>query len=78
MFRLQGSDFAPTLGETLPQPGITPALADEAKTAFVTGLHVAVVASLMHIALGVIALRWMSVSRLRGLDVGQAAGSRRS
>jgi DHA2 family multidrug resistance protein-like MFS transporter len=37
---------------------------EEAKAAFVTGLHVAVAAAaLLHVALGTLALRWLSGSR---------------
>jgi DHA2 family multidrug resistance protein-like MFS transporter len=57
VFRLQGPGLAPTLDETLQ---LAPAAADEAKGAFVTGLHVAVaVAALLHLALGALALRWL-------------------
>ncbi|PIM69177.1 MFS transporter [Streptomyces sp. JV178] len=60
LFRLQGPDLAPTLDETLHLPGLTSAVITDAKSAFVTGLHAAVaVASLLHVALGVLALRWL-------------------
>ncbi|TWF75318.1 DHA2 family multidrug resistance protein-like MFS transporter [Pseudonocardia hierapolitana] len=60
VFRLQGPDLAPTLDGTLQLPGLTPAVAEDAKSAFVTGLHaVAGVAGLLHVALGVLALRWI-------------------
>ncbi|WP_117210491.1 MFS transporter [Allorhizocola rhizosphaerae] len=53
VFRLQGPGFAPTLDETLQLPGLAPTTAGQAKTAFVNGLHLAVVAAgLLHIALG--------------------------
>lgn len=62
-FRLEGPDLAPTLGETLQLPEIAAATVVDAKTAFVTGLHtVAAVASLLHVALGVLALRWIPAS----------------
>ncbi len=57
IFRLHGPDLAPTLDETLE---LAPAAVEKAKTAFVTGLHtVAVVAGLLHAALGILALRWL-------------------
>jgi DHA2 family multidrug resistance protein-like MFS transporter len=60
VFRLQGPDLAPTLDGTLQLPGLAPAGAQDAKSAFVTGLHaVAAVASLLHLALGALALRWL-------------------
>jgi DHA2 family multidrug resistance protein-like MFS transporter len=63
VFRLQGPDVAATLDETLQLPGLASATVEEAKTAFVTGLHVAVAAAaLLHVALGALALRWLSGS----------------
>ncbi|WP_258311372.1 MFS transporter [Streptomyces sp. NWU49] len=60
IFRLQGPDLASTLDETLQLPGLAPATVVNAKAAFVTGLHVAAaVASLLHVALGILALRWL-------------------
>jgi DHA2 family multidrug resistance protein-like MFS transporter len=60
VFRLSGPDLAPTLDETLHLPDLVPAMAEEAKTAFVTGLHAAAAAaSLLHMALGILALRWI-------------------
>jgi DHA2 family multidrug resistance protein-like MFS transporter len=60
VFRLHGPDLAPTLDETLQLPDLAPAMAEEAKTAFVTGLHVAAaVAGVLHMALGILALRWI-------------------
>jgi DHA2 family multidrug resistance protein-like MFS transporter len=65
IFRLQGPDLASTLDETLQLPGLTPAAVVNAKAAFVTGLHVAAaVASLLHVALGTLALRWLPRSGL--------------
>ncbi|MGD9484961.1 MFS transporter [Streptomyces sp. TRM70308] len=59
-FRLQGPDLAPTLDETLQLPSLLPSVIQDAKSAFVTGLHVVVVAaSLLHAALGTVALRWL-------------------
>ncbi|MDI3407375.1 MFS transporter [Streptomyces cavernicola] len=58
VFRLQGPDLAPTLDETLQLPDLVPAALQEAKGAFVTGLHAAVaVAAALHAALGAAALR---------------------
>ncbi|AUI62252.1 MFS transporter [Amycolatopsis sp. BJA-103] len=60
VFRLAGPDLAPTLDGTLQLPGIAPAAATDAKEAFVSGLHTAVaVLSLLHVALGGLALRWL-------------------
>jgi DHA2 family multidrug resistance protein-like MFS transporter len=58
LFRLQGPDLAGTLDETLNLPGLAPALADAAKSSFVTGLHVAVaVAAALHAGLGAFSVR---------------------
>jgi DHA2 family multidrug resistance protein-like MFS transporter len=58
LFRLQGPDVAPTLDETLQLPGLAATAAVEAKSAFLAGLHVAAaVAGLLHVVLGVVALR---------------------
>ncbi|MDV5144220.1 MFS transporter [Streptomyces sp. SBC-4] len=58
VFRLQGPDAAGTLNETLRIPGLVPAVTEDAKAAFVTGLHTAaVVAAVLHAALGVLSLR---------------------
>lgn len=66
VFRLRGPDLAPTLDETLQVPGLAPAAAAHARTAFVTGLHVAAaVASVLHIVLGLVALRWLSPAPAR-------------
>ncbi|TDD68733.1 MFS transporter [Jiangella aurantiaca] len=68
VFRLQGPDLAPTLDETLQLPDIGTAVVEQAKTAFVTGLHaVAAAAGLLHIALGILALRWIPRSTTRGV-----------
>jgi MFS transporter, DHA2 family, multidrug resistance protein len=59
LFRLLGPDLAGTLGETTQIPGLAPAVIDDAKAAFVTGLHVvAAVAATLHTALGALTLRW--------------------
>jgi DHA2 family multidrug resistance protein-like MFS transporter len=69
IFRLQGPDLAPTLDETLQLPDRAPATIESAKTAFVTGLHVAAaVASLLHLALGILALRWLRRTELEQTD----------
>ncbi|KYK13002.1 MULTISPECIES: MFS transporter [Streptomyces] len=61
IFRLQGPDLAPTLDETRHLPLLLPAALEDAKGAFVTGLHAAVVvAALLHAVLGAAALRWLS------------------
>ncbi|MET8830449.1 MFS transporter [Streptomyces sp. NPDC004610] len=58
LFRLQGPDLAPTLDETLHLPGLAERAADEAKSAFVTGMRVAAgTAGLLHLILGLVALR---------------------
>jgi DHA2 family multidrug resistance protein-like MFS transporter len=60
VFRLLGPGRAPTLDETLQLPDLVPAVAREAKSAFVIGLHVAAAtASLLHVTLAVLALRWI-------------------
>ncbi|MFF0753030.1 MFS transporter [Streptomyces sp. NPDC004267] len=59
-FRLVGPDVADTLDETLDAPGLSARTVAEAEEAFLTGLHVAIgVASLLCLALGVLALRWV-------------------
>ena len=63
VFRLQGPDLAATLDETLQLSDLAPATVENARTAFVSGLHVVVAAAgLLHIALGTLALRWLSRS----------------
>lgn len=58
IFRLQGPGLAGTLNETLQIPGLASAAITEAKSAFVTGLHAAaVIAAVLHAALGAFALR---------------------
>ncbi|WP_246102752.1 MFS transporter [Streptomyces piniterrae] len=58
VFRLQGPGIAGTLDETLQVPGLTATVIDDAKSAFVTALHIAAaIAGLLHAALGVFALR---------------------
>ncbi|MGW8551931.1 MFS transporter [Streptomyces tubercidicus] len=58
VFRLQGPDLAGTLNETLRIPGLAPSVIRDAKSAFVSGLHVAAVAAgVLHGALAVFALR---------------------
>jgi DHA2 family multidrug resistance protein-like MFS transporter len=71
IFRLQGPDLAGTLNETLQIPGLAPAVIGDAKTAFVTGLHAAaVIAGILHGALGVVALRWIPGTFLSTGDAG--------
>lgn len=70
VFRLLGPGVAPTLTETL-DAATNAALIEQAKTAFVSGLHLAVViAVVLCAALGVASLRW--VPKRSRLD---AAGS---
>jgi len=58
LFRIQGPELAPTLDETLQLPGLAVTVVSEAKSAFLTGLHVAVsAAGVLHIILGLVALR---------------------
>ncbi|MFH9292229.1 MFS transporter [Streptomyces sp. NPDC017520] len=60
IFRLQGPDLAGTFGETIDLPGLAPAVIGQAKDAFVTGLQiVAVAASLLHLVLAILTLRWV-------------------
>ncbi|MFK0211010.1 MFS transporter [Streptomyces sp. NPDC090298] len=60
LFRLQGPDLAPTLDETLRVPGLARAAAADARSAFVTGLRVAAAtAAALHVALGLVTLRWL-------------------
>ncbi|MET9441287.1 MFS transporter [Streptomyces sp. NPDC006610] len=60
IFRVQGPDLAPTLDETLQLPDLAPSVVKDAESAFVTGLHAAAIAaSLLHLVLGVLALRWL-------------------
>lgn len=59
IFRLLGPDIAPTLGETL-DAGVTGTALDQAKGAFLTGLHVAMgIAAVLCTGLGALALRWI-------------------
>ncbi|WP_367134046.1 MULTISPECIES: MFS transporter [Streptomyces] len=58
IFRLRGPGVAGTLNETLQAPGLTAAVIGDAKSAFVAGLHIAaVIAGILHAALGAFALR---------------------
>ncbi|RCV48575.1 MFS transporter [Marinitenerispora sediminis] len=60
LFRLQGPDLAPTLDETLQLPDLATAVVADAKSAFLTGLHIAAAtASFLHLVLGLLALRWL-------------------
>ncbi len=59
IFRLAGPDVAPTLDETL-DLGLAAGVVDQAKAAFLTGMHVAVsIAALLCTGLGLLALRWI-------------------
>lgn len=58
LFRVQGPDLAPTLGETLRLSALTPAVLDDARSAFVSGVHVvAATAAVLHVVLGLAAIR---------------------
>ncbi|MFE7516570.1 MFS transporter [Streptomyces sp. NPDC057540] len=60
LFRLHGPGLAPTLDETLRVPGLAEAAESDAMSAFVTGLRVAAAtAAALHVALGLVALRWL-------------------
>ena len=74
IFRLQGPDLAGTLNETLRIPGLTAAVIGDAKSAFVTGLHTAaVIAGVLHAALGAFALRRIPRTFLSTGDAGMEA-----
>ncbi|MFD3743710.1 MFS transporter [Nocardia sp. NPDC058633] len=58
LFRVNGPDLAPTLTETLHLPGLATAALDDARSAFVSGLHVvAGTAAALHGILGAVAIR---------------------
>ncbi|TCK00118.1 MFS transporter [Nocardia alba] len=58
VFRLDGPDLAPTLGETLHLPDLAAVIVDDARGAFVSGLHaVAATAAILHGVLGAVSLR---------------------
>ncbi|MFC7977697.1 MFS transporter [Streptomyces cinereoruber] len=79
LFRLQGPDLAPTLDETLRLPGLTTAAITDAKSAFVTGLHAAAaVAGLLHVVLGLLALRSLPGTGRRSGPGPCSPGRRRS
>ncbi|GAB3749425.1 MFS transporter [Microlunatus parietis] len=60
LFRLSGPGLAPTLAETLELPGLPAMIIGEAKSAFVLGLQAAaLVAVLLHLALGLLSARWL-------------------
>jgi len=59
VFRLLGPDLAPTLGETLDLDATAPAI-EQAKEAFLSGLHIAMaIAAVLCAGLGILALRWI-------------------
>ncbi|MEV0331542.1 MFS transporter [Nocardia sp. NPDC050717] len=79
LFRLNGPDLAPTLGETLSLPGLVPSVLEDARAAFVDGLHVvALVAGALHAILGVIALRVLRDGAVAVSDSADAERERRS
>ncbi|MBC7303110.1 MAG: MFS transporter [Nocardia sp.] len=58
LFRIEGPDLAPTLTETLHLPDLGTAVLDDARSAFVSGLHVvAATAAVLHGVLGAVAVR---------------------
>ncbi|MBD3932124.1 MFS transporter [Streptomyces chumphonensis] len=60
LFRLLGPGTDGTLDTTLSTPGLSADDAEQAKEAFVTGLHAAIgVAAALTFALGLLALRWL-------------------
>ncbi|MEV0853270.1 MFS transporter [Nocardia fluminea] len=76
LFRVHGPDLAPTLGETLRLPGVAAAQLDDARGAFVSGLHVvAATAALLHVVLGAVAVRVLR-SNTRGSDAAAASRPR--
>lgn len=76
LFRIHGPDLAPTLGETLRLPGVASAELDDARRAFVSGLHVvAATAAILHVVLGAVAVRVLR-SRTRGSDALSASRPR--
>ncbi|MEU8776869.1 MFS transporter [Streptomyces sp. NPDC048606] len=69
VFRLQGPDVAATLNETLRTPGLAASVAEDAKAAFVSGLHLAAaVAGGVHVVLGAFALRYLPGRRAAGAE----------
>ncbi|WP_350349276.1 MFS transporter [Agromyces sp. G08B096] len=65
VFRLQGPDLAPTLDETLQVPELATAVVVDAKSAFLSGLHIAAAtAGFLHFVLGILALRWLPRDRV--------------
>lgn len=63
IFRLAGRHLAPTLDETL-DLNIPFTVIEQAKSAFLNGLHVAVsIAAVLSAALGLLALRWIPKTR---------------
>lgn len=84
LFRIHGPDLAPTLSETLHLPGLAAAVLDDARSAFVSGLHVvAATAAVLHGVLGVVSLRVLRRSAELGHprrdhlgDVHQVVGGR--
>lgn len=63
-FRVSGPNLAGTLNETLDYPNISFELITQAKLAFVDGMHIAVVvASILTLTVGVLAICWIPNSR---------------
>ncbi|MFE5476816.1 MFS transporter [Nocardia sp. NPDC056541] len=78
LFRVHGPDPAPTLGETLHLPGLAPAVLDDARSAFVSGLHVvAATAAVLHGVLGSVALRVLRGGALTAADAAPTGSASR-
>ncbi|MFF2393821.1 MULTISPECIES: MFS transporter [unclassified Nocardia] len=78
LFRVHGPDLAPTLGETLHLPGLAPAVLDDARSAFVSGLHVvAATAAVLHGVLGSVALRVLRGGALTAADAAPTGSASR-
>jgi MFS transporter, DHA2 family, multidrug resistance protein len=78
LFRVHGPDLAPTLGETLRLPALGTTALQDARGAFVRGLHVvAATAALMHGVLGAVAVRVLGSGALAAADAPTGQPSRR-
>ncbi|MUL67018.1 MFS transporter [Mycobacterium sp. CBMA 234] len=75
--RLHGPELAPTLHETLQLPDLSAAVVSDAKSAFLTGLHVAAAtASALHVVLGLVTLRWLPRDIADTADENETAAAR--
>ncbi|MEV0675994.1 MFS transporter [Actinosynnema sp. NPDC050436] len=69
VFRLDGPGLAPTPAETFQLPALAAEAVDQAKNAFVSGLHVvAIAAASAHLVLALLTLRWLPRSARTGTD----------